>query len=487
MAIQNIKTPKKIRLSQYSGSWYPNSKEKITQAIEEFNIKKEPEKNLKALILPHAGWIYSGKTAYMGISKIPKNYKKFILIGPSHRALFSGASLPNYTHYQTPLGELEINLNSKSKLLENDLFQINDSHKEEHSLEIILPLLQTQLDNFDILPILISSANSYKQISEISNQINKIIDNETFIIISSDFTHYGSSFDYLPFTKDIENKLKELDLGAIKLIQAIEPTSFLDYCKQTQITICGRYPIAILLEYLKNKDYASNLITYTTSGKLTNDFTNSVSYAVIGFYKSEEKKLISDNKIQNQEEYTDFEKNYMLKLARDTLTFFLQTKKLLNIQESKITEKLLKNRACFTTLTINHELRGCVGNLVANNKLYKSIQENIIHAAIHDTRFNPVSIEELKKIKIEISVLTKPKALVYDSTESLLNQLKPHIHGVILENKSRSSTYLPQVWEYFTDKQDFLESLCEKGGMPSDCWKDKSTKIQTYKALIFTE
>ena len=181
------------------------------------------------------------------------------------------------------------------------------------------------------------------------------------------------------------------------------------------------------------------------------------------------------------------ERKFLLKLARDTLDSYLKTGKKPSIDISKLTPSLKEVQGCFVTLSKNHELRGCIGHIIPHEELYKSIMDNAINAAVNDPRFNPVRHEEIKDIKIEISVLTAPKKLKFSSGNDLKDKLRPNIDGVILKRGWNQSTYLPRVWEHFQEKEEFLSSLCIKGGMEPDCWQDNKTEVQTYQAFVFEE
>ena len=150
-----------------------------------------------------------------------------------------------------------------------------------------------------------------------------------------------------------------------------------------------------------------------------------------------------------------------------------------------IPAEVKENSGCFVTLTVGGTLRGCIGYIEPIKPLYQAVIENAANAALHDPRFQRVTTAELGKIKIEISVLTKPVSLAYNDADDLLKKLVPKRDGVILRKGGHQSTYLPQVWEDLPDKVTFLEQLSIKGGMPRDGWK--TAEIKTYRALHFEE
>ena len=225
------------------------------------------------------------------------------------------------------------------------------------------------------------------------------------------------------------------------------------------------------------------MLYYANSGDITGDNSAVVGYSAIAFVEQHEK----DKNNEKKELLAKEEQKTLLKLARNTIETYLKTGKKPNVDETKLTPTLKKVQGCFTTLNKNHDLRGCIGHILPQEELYKCVMDNAISAAVSDPRFNQVGYNELKDIKIEISVLTVPKKLKFSSGEDLKNKLRPMIDGVVLKKGWHQSTYLPQVWEQLPNKEEFLSSLCVKGGMDSNCWQDTKTEVSTYQAFVFEE
>lgn len=181
------------------------------------------------------------------------------------------------------------------------------------------------------------------------------------------------------------------------------------------------------------------------------------------------------------------EQKFLLSLARKAIEYYLRNQDYVHISEDSLpTPMLNKKRAVFVTLTINGDLRGCIGHLEAIKPLYEDVVTNAVAAAFQDPRFMPLSRGELNKIKIEISILTPSKKLEFSSSEGLLNQLTEKC-GVILRSGPHQATYLPQVWEQLPDKIEFLDSLCIKAGTDPGCWQEKDCEIQIYEVEKFCE
>ncbi|MFH0813187.1 MAG: AmmeMemoRadiSam system protein A [Pseudomonadota bacterium] len=193
-----------------------------------------------------------------------------------------------------------------------------------------------------------------------------------------------------------------------------------------------------------------------------------------------------DKSLQKQSLTSD-EKQYLLTLARKTLEQYLKGGAPTGVP-GNLYPNLQEKRGCFVTLMEHGELRGCIGYIEPIKPLCDCVIENAINAAVRDTRFPALmSMEELGSISIEISVLTVPEKVVLQNPAEFLDHLVPGRDGVILKQGWHQATYLPQVWEHFPDKEDFLNSLCQKGGMPIGCWKDEGTEIYLYRAEVFHE
>ena len=185
--------------------------------------------------------------------------------------------------------------------------------------------------------------------------------------------------------------------------------------------------------------------------------------------------------------YSPTDRAFLLDLARQTIKEVVINRKLPRPNPTDIPEKFQVDRACFVTLRKNGELRGCIGEIFPSRPLYETVIHTAAHAATRDTRFQPAAPDELDKLNIEISILTVPQRLEFNSPEELLDKLRPNVDGVVLKLGMNQSTFLPQVWEHLPDKRQFLSRLCEKAHLPLDAWTDPRLKIQTYRVEAFEE
>lgn len=184
---------------------------------------------------------------------------------------------------------------------------------------------------------------------------------------------------------------------------------------------------------------------------------------------------------------TDSEKQKLLQLARQALEYGVTGRTVPALDQSSLTPNLIEHGSSFVTLTINNELRGCIGALEAHQPLVEDVREHAIAAALQDPRFPPVQPSELDSIHLEISHLTTPQPLEYSSAEDLIKKLRPHVDGVILKNGRRRATFLPQVWEKLPDPVQFLEHLCQKMGMDASAWRHIPMDVWVYQAEDFGE
>ncbi|PLX28821.1 AmmeMemoRadiSam system protein A [Candidatus Parcubacteria bacterium] len=181
-------------------------------------------------------------------------------------------------------------------------------------------------------------------------------------------------------------------------------------------------------------------------------------------------------------------KQYLLKLARNTIEHYLDTESQLEVDESDLKDDILKEKqGVFVTLEKHGQLRGCMGYIDPVEAVYTAVIENALKASFGDPRFQPLARQELAEIKIEISVLSKSEKVSFDSPEQLLEKLEPMKHGVVIKKGPRSATYLPQVWEELSQKEEFLSSLCKKAGLSPLEWKDGHVDVFVYTVEVFSE
>jgi AmmeMemoRadiSam system protein B/AmmeMemoRadiSam system protein A len=468
-----------------AGSFYPDKENDLKDFLSE-KIKKAQlytkniEKNkIKAVIVPHAGYIYSGQIAAISYSAISKDTERFIIITPSHRVPINGAATIK-EDFITPLGKIETDKEFIDELLKDKIFEEKkDSFYNEHSLEVQLPFIQYLFKKAIIVPILVNTEDIPKLI-KISEKIFDVINQKkkkTIIIISSDFSHYPENEVSLISDKTMIEAIKTLDENYIYLTSKVLLSKGV---LNLDTTACGLSAIIVgthLSKLMGAKSFTliknSNSYLETGNEKLK---SNVVGYVSAIFSEEENKK----DKYTLKEE----DKKILLKRARDSIK-----ENLLGRGNLVFSHSLNQNpyfnlpKAVFVTLTTKDKgyLRGCMGTTQPQMSLYDAVAYFAQVAATEDPRFKPLQLNELENIKIEISILSNLKK-VNDYKDIKKGD------GVVLITKQGSGLFLPQVWKQLPNKEDFLSELCyEKAGVDKDCWKRSETQFYIFSVESFEE
>lgn len=458
-------TPKKeVRRPAVAGAFYPGNRLLLQRQVDGFLAKAKRidlEGELVALIAPHAGYIYSGPVAAYSYKQLEgKDFDTVILIGPSHRVGFAGASIYNQGSYQTPLGLVEVDSELADKIIAQDrsIRYIPQAHLREHSLEVQLPFLQRTLKDFKIVPILISDS-SLKNCQILADAIFKSIEGKKVLIIAStDLSHYQ------PYREACQ--LDRVTLDAILTLNPEEVAKKGDMCGKAAV-------LTTIMVAKRLRTDKATLLKYLNSGDTAGPKDGVVGYGAVAITKKGEKEM--------KEVYSKEEIKELLKIARDSIKSYLTTRKPPRIETEN--PKLKEKRGVFVTLRKGETLRGCIGFIEPIFPLYQAISECAISAATKDIRFPPVTIEELPKITIEISVLSPTKRV------ASVDEIEMRIHGVVVKKGFNQGIFLPQVAEETGwSKEEFLSHLCSgKAGLPSDAWKDRDTEIYIFTIEKFEE
>jgi AmmeMemoRadiSam system protein B/AmmeMemoRadiSam system protein A len=464
-----------VRESVIAGSWYPGDPARLTKDIKGY-LKQVPahkiEGELIALISPHAGYMYSGQVAAHAYKLLEgKRYDIVVIIAPSHRAYFKGASVYPKGGYRTPLGIVPIAEEITEVLMKKNplIDSIPQAHAQEHSLEIQLPFLQVVLKDFRLVPIVMGQQD-LPMCRELSAAIADVIKGKNALVIAStDLSHFHTY-----------NEAVALDQKFVEYVSAFDPAGLSNALKEGECEACGGGPVvAVMLAAQTLGADKSEVLTYANSGDVTGDHSNVVGYMAAALYRS-----TGTARSHNKENVgidlglSEEEKKTLHKIAHTVIWNKASGKK---VPEFQITSERLKElRGAFVTINKKGSLRGCIGHIKGVKPLYKSVEEMAEAAAFQDPRFPPVSKKELKDLDIEISVLT-PFKQIKDVSEIEVGK-----HGLYMEQGFYSGLLLPQVaTEYNWDRDTFLEHTCRKAGLPPDAWKEKDTRIYIFSADIF--
>ncbi len=467
-----------------AGRFYPDSTNELHKEIDDLynsalkltTEKAEAEGEILAIISPHAGYVFSGTVAASAytVLKNRKKIKRVFLIGSSHYAWYEGVSIYFKGFYSTPLGNVEVDTELATKLLDdNAIFNFRlEAHAHEHSLEVQLPFLQYFLDDFKIVPILIGgqSAEMPKKIAKI---LTPYLGGENLFVISSDLSHYPEYNDAL-----------KVDKNTIEALCSNNPEIFLDQLKENEhkkynnlaTSMCGWTSALTLLYMTASLDGVSFIpILYQNSGEIPiyGDKSRVVGYQSVAIYQKVNVK--DDSKSISKED-----ENFLLSVARNSIINIIRgsgaEKYIANIPE-----KYKKPQGAFVSIYVDNELRGCIGRIESDNPLYETIEQTAVSAATHDSRFVSLKPDELDKMKIEISILSPLKKI------ASIDEIIPGKHGILIRKDYRSGTFLPQVAARtgWSSKEMLEECSKRKAGLGSDGWKDAD--IYIYEAIIISE
>jgi AmmeMemoRadiSam system protein B/uncharacterized protein (TIGR00296 family) len=501
----------KIHPCSGAGLWFEPTKERLTQQVNSF-LQQAPAKPISgkvvALIAPHAGYPYAGKTMATAYKTIRgAHYDRVIILAFSHSMPVNGISVSDYTAYETPLGTIPVDTALASKLRENSLFSASSfSHIREHSDENQLPFLQTVLKDFKILPLHVSDL-APDQMDKAAACLKQFITPSTLVIASSDFTHYGEAFGYVPFRTNIKENLYALDGEAIRLICAKDYLGFETFLREKRSTICGQNPIRLLLRTL-DKDAKGELLAYMTSGEVDGNYSRSVGYAAIVFSKPEQTqpkpapsekapeakpspapKTESPAHSSTRNDKSPLklsldEQKTILRLARESLVSLVtsQRKPEVNLSTYRLTDRLKEKSALYVTLYKNNAVRGRACFAKPEMPLYEALIDRVEAAAFYHPQYKMVSPDELPTIDIEITVngparrIKTPEEINFGSDGAMIFFGKQA--GIIMP-----FDYLP--WAH--SPEDVLGGVCRVASLQPDAWKKRRAKILAFPCETFRE
>ncbi len=482
------------RPAAHAGSWY---------AGDEPTLRRDIETKLRAagagssgapiiaMIGPHAGLRFSGDVAAAGYAALAaQEVKRVFLLGPSHQVPFQGLALPaaDLGSYTTPLGELTIDRAAVAALRGKPGFSgPAKAHDAEHSLEMHAIFIAAVHPKAMLVPLVVGHAGDVQRVKAVADRIRAQLRPGDVVIASSDFTHYGPRYRFQPFTDDVAKRLDDLLTAASKPLLDPSLGNFDAHLTSTSDTICGREPIRILLAMLPPSVGAKKLAA-DTSGRITNDFSNSVTYFT-SVYRHAGGWPTSGTEqgrhLQQGPQVLDANGRALaLRMARKTLLAYLNGKGTLDDDALGVPESgpLREKLGAFVTLKKDERLRGCIGHIFPVQPLWRDIRDNAIAAAVKDHRFSPVRASELAGLKLEISVLTRPVGV--DKPEGF----DVGRHGIVLNAFGRRAVYLPQVApEQGWDRDTALTHLARKAGLPWNAWQSPQAKLQVFEAQVFSE
>ena len=506
-----------VRPATQAGRFYESNPQVLSHEVDSLLAQHANDKtynNVAALIVPHAGYYFSGNVAaaaYMSIDT-KKQYKRIFLLGPSHHEWLDGASVNTEAeYYATPLGQVKVDHETAVKLT-TDCTDLTDSasntdstdsvffyrpeaHDREHCLEVQLPFLQrfftlhslfesvalrTSLSTNEVPPIvpIIISTNDFEKLQKIAEALKPYFTDENLFVISSDFSHYPSYGDACAVDAKTGKAIESGDVGQfIATIQANARSGI----RNLSTSACGELAIVTLM-LMMDSQYEVKHLLYQNSGDIDNyDPTRVVGYHAFAILRNMPPSSSKEKENDDNFSLTDEEKSLLKKIAYESIRDSLAGKPVAVANSSLfILHSSLKEKCgAFVSLHKHGRLRGCIGHFGEDVPLYEIVAEMARAAAFEDPRFMPVTRDELDDLDIEISVLTPMRRI------QSLDEFELHRHGIYIKKGYRSGTFLPQVADEVNwTKEEFVGHCSQdKAGLGWDGWKD--AELYVYEAIVF--
>ncbi len=445
-----------VRPAAVAGMFYPGDARALAAEVDDLlGGTGTPAPRLgypKALVVPHAGYIYSGGVAaraYDELLPARGTVKRVVLLGPTHRVAVRGLAMPSAAGFATPLGTVRIDAETLDSVRDLPQVVVDDAaHAMEHSLEVQLPFLQKMLGEFSLAPFAVGMAS----VAEVAEVIERLWGGpETLVVISTDMSHYHTY-----------EQARAIDGATIERIAAFATDIHHEEA-------CGATPLNGLLFFSKQKNLSLKLLAACNSGDTAGGKDRVVGYSAFGLYEGGEVLL-------------DEAGRTLLSLARDSIEESLFNK----ITSRNLSPWLTQTGATFVTLTKEGNLRGCIGSLQAARALAEDVAQNALGAAFRDPRFPAMTAAEWPQCRVEVSLLSTPKPVRFADEADLLEQIEAGEDGLIIEADGRRGTFLPQVWEDLADKRTFLSHLLRKAGLPADT-RVTRCKVSRYRVAKWKE
>jgi AmmeMemoRadiSam system protein B/AmmeMemoRadiSam system protein A len=466
------------------GSWFPEQKdslERLCRKCERRSISRTGEvlrTGALGFVVPHAAPEYSGTVA-MAVYRMLREQRtrRVVLLGFSHWHSHAGLQVPAVSSYATALGETHVDTGAVERLRAALPFLRTTPAQgaSDHSIEVQIPLLQHALPEASLVPLYLGTLNDEERNLAAQALAALLADGETALVASSDLTHYGRDFRYLPFPVDEDTpaKLRALDREVLDAAGSLDEAMFQAVLSRTQATVCGHSPIRLLQRSLNLAGAADELfpetLDYETSGDVTGDWKHSVSYGALAFFPSRAWTL------------NERDRAVLLDAARRTLNRYQVTGAHRPVAPVDGSRALQLPAACFVSLHREGKLRGCIGTRSAQEPLGRAVPDMTLASATGDPRMAPVEAFE-EGIEIEISVLT-PLKRIASAEQFLVGE-----HGVYLENGEHNAILLPQVaGHYGLDREHFLSELSRKAGLDRNAWLDPDTRLSVFRAQVFAD
>ena len=453
-----------IREAAVAGVFYPSDIHQLHSDITGYldHVADKTSGRPRILIVPHAGYKYSAQIAASAFKKIMPfrdKIKKIFLLGPSHYVYVNGVALANEKSFKTPLGLIKTDMSIAEQLAQNNDFLFNShAHKKEHSLEVILPFLQTTLNDFQIIPMVYGNANPQDIAKTLQPHLER---NDSILIVSADLSHYLSYGEANNMDKKTANDISNgLALASHQS--------------------CGATGINTAMILAKQFALVPHLLDMSNSGDASGDKDRVVGYGAWSFEKEKEEIKLEGIELEqdNLANFARHNKDAIIDIVSKSLEKAVLENSEFSPERENYDDVMFNKGASFVTLEKNNNLRGCIGSILPVMSIAEDLAKNTNLAALQDSRFTPVTKDELKNITFKVSLLTGFEEIKFSSYDDLLKQIKPKTDGLLIKDGKRQGVFLPSVWKDIPNKKDFLTELKIKAGLSPSYWSDN---IEVFK------
>ena len=500
----------RTRPSALAGSWYPEGRAHLVAGAHFLmRISDAPALPAKpaALVVPHAGWSYSGLAAGTAFRLLtPEDFDRVVVVAPSHQGSFRGYALDDATAYRTPLGDVPLCDGALAALQGADGRVVPGVADGEHAVEIELPFLQAALGRFCLVPVLAGDTDESRE-RAFAQRLATLDDGRTLFVFSSDFAHYGPRFEFQPFgalSPAVREKVRAMDERGVALLAAADARGFRDYLRETGNTICGRHGLATLLELLPRvatKARAVPLAHYASADLPGMTDTSSVSYVAMAFLREAPAGASFGPPLVALPRLEDAPPDapplsaaggaHLVRIARAALTTHFLEKDDLGRELAAWPRGPEQERRQGVFVTLNRRrpeearthgrLRGCIGQAEPTFPLYYGTVQAALDAALRDPRFEPVRAAELPGLEVEVTVLSPRRPV------ASWRDIRLGTHGIVLQKGDKAALFLPQVaTEQGWSLDETLTALAEKAGLPGDGWKE-GARFSVFTGQVFEE
>ena len=445
-----------VRQPAVAGAFYPGTARELDAAVKHHLAKAARDAGPvpKAIIAPHAGYVYSGPvaaTAYARIQPARGRIKRVVLLGPCHRVAVRGLAASSADAFATPLGNIPVDREALDRILKMPQVQVFDAtHSREHSLEVHLPFLQVVLGAFALVPLVVGEATP----DEVAAVIEALWGGpETLVVVSTDLSHF---LDY--------DTARRVDAATCEAIEAFEPKRI------GREQACGRIPMNGLLALAKRRGLEIVRVDVRNSGDTAGARDQVVGYGSWLLFEDAPAATKEDSFAAATRALLANHGATLLHVAAASIEHGLATGRPLAVDVKEYAGEIAAKGACFVTLKRDGKLRGCIGSSGARRPLVTDAAENAFAAAFRDRRFQPLKRDDLQGLDLSVSVLSAAVPMKFADQADFMAQLRPKVDGLIIEDGGKRALFLPSVWESLPKPGTFLAHLKMKAGMKPEHW-----------------